>query len=177
MEITGSPATTATAGTAYAFQPSLKQGSGTVTYAISGKPSWATFSESTGELTGTPATSNEGKTAAITISASNGSTTSSLAAFSIQVNAATAKTGSATLVWNAPVTNTNGTEVTALAGYHIYYGTNESAMNNTITVSSPTDTLYTISGLAPGTYYFSVVAYNSMGVDSTDSNIASKTIT
>ncbi len=66
--------------------------------------------------------------------------------------------------------------ITGLAGYHIYYGTNKSSLNKTITVTSPTETTYEVSGLAPGTYYFSVVAYNSLGVDSSDSNVATKTI-
>ena len=51
------------------------------------------------------------------------------------------------------------------------------SLNKTVTVTSPTETTYTVSGLASGTYYFSVVAYNSLGVDSSDSNVATKTIT
>jgi hypothetical protein len=34
-----------------------------------------------------------------------------------------ATTGTATLSWSAPTTNTDGTPVTTLIGYHIYYGT------------------------------------------------------
>jgi hypothetical protein len=33
-----------------------------------------------------------------------------------------------------------------------------------------------VNGLAPGTYYFAVVAFNSEGTDSPDSNVGSKTI-
>jgi hypothetical protein len=75
-----------------------------------------------------------------------------------------------------PTENTNGTPVTDLAGYHIYYGTSEGAWTSTITVLEATETSYVVSGLAPGTYYFAVVAFNSAGEDSPESNIASKTI-
>jgi hypothetical protein len=75
-----------------------------------------------------------------------------------------------------PTENTNGTPVTDLAGYHIYYGTAEGAWTSTITVLEATETSYVVSGLAPGTYYFAVVAFNTAGEDSPQSNIASKTI-
>jgi len=177
LEISGSPPTTATAGAAYSFEPILVKGGQTVSYSITGKPDWATFDTTDGALTGTPGVSDEGKSAVITISASNGSSTASLAPFTIQVNAPAAPTvGSATLSWGAPTTNENGTEITSLAGYHIYYGTDESSLKTMITISSPTVTTYVVNGLSPGTYYFAVVAYNSMGVDSSESNIARKTI-
>jgi hypothetical protein len=89
---------------------------------------------------------------------------------------ASPKTGSATLSWTPPTENTNGTPVTDLAGYHIYYGTTEGAWTSTITVLEATETSYVVSGLAPGTYYFTVVAFNSAGDDSPESNVASKTI-
>ena len=85
-------------------------------------------------------------------------------------------TGSANLSWTVPTQNTNGTPVTDLAGYHIYYGTSEGAWTSTITVLEATETSYVVSGLAPGTYYFAVVAFNTAGEDSPQSNIASKTI-
>ena len=53
--ISGSPATTAYVGTAYSFQPSAKDADGnTLSYVIYNKPSWATFSKTTGKLSGTP---------------------------------------------------------------------------------------------------------------------------
>jgi hypothetical protein len=177
VEIAGSPAATVTAGTAYRFEPTLLQGGGTVAFSIGGKPSWATFSTTTGTLSGTPGTSNEGTSALITITASNGTSSASLAPFTIQVTAPIAPTtGSAQLSWGAPKTNANGTEITELAGYHIYYGTSDSVLQEKITITSPNVTTYLIQGLKPGTYYFSVVAYNSLGVDSAESNVASKII-
>jgi Fibronectin type III domain len=87
-----------------------------------------------------------------------------------------ATSGSAKLSWVAPTQNTDGSSITGLSGYHIYYGTNADAQRTTITVAGGSSTTYTVSGLSPGTYYFSVVAYNAEGVDSADSNLESKTI-
>jgi len=66
--------------------------------------------------------------------------------------------------------------VTDLAGYHIYYGTTQGALDKVIDVPGAKTTEYEISNLSSGTYYFAVSAYNSLGVDSTDSNEESKTI-
>jgi fibronectin type III domain protein len=177
--LTGTPATSVTAGQNYLFQPKVSQGGGVVTFSIQGQPNWATFNANTGELTGTPAPVNEGPTGLIIITGSNGSSSSSIGPFTIAVNAPSAPpptTGSATLSWTEPTENTNGTPITGLAGYHIYYGTTENAWTTTITVTSPSQTSYVVTGLAPGTYYFAVVSFNTAGMDSPQSNIASKTI-
>jgi Fibronectin type III domain len=85
-------------------------------------------------------------------------------------------TGSASLAWTAPTENTNGTPLTNLAGYHIYYGTSVGAWTSTITILDATETSYVVGGLAPGTYYFAVVAFNTDGDDSPQSNVGTKTI-
>jgi hypothetical protein len=178
VALTGTPATSVTAGQNYAFQPTVAAGAGAVTFQIQGKPTWAAFNASTGALTGTPAAANEGTTAGITITASNGSSSASIGPFEIVVNAppVSPTTGSATLSWTAPTENTDGTPLTDLAGYHIYYGTSAGAWTSTITILSATETSYIVSGLASGTYYFTIVAFNSEGIDSADSNVGSKTI-
>jgi hypothetical protein len=180
VALTGTPASSVTAGQNYLFQPTVSQGGGTVTFQIQGKPSWAAFDVDTGVLTGKPAAANEGTTGSITITGSNGSTSASIGPFAIDVKApATAPppaTGSATLSWTPPTENDDGTPITGLAGYHIYYGTNANALTTTVTLSSATDTSYVVSGLASGTYYFAVVAYNTAGMDSPNSNVVSKTI-
>jgi hypothetical protein len=151
-----------------------------VTYSITGQPAWASFNSTTGALTGTPTASEVGATGSITITASDGSSTASLSPFTIQVKAAVASSpptgGTATLSWNAPAYNTDGSPVTGLAGYHIYYGTDQSTPSHTIDINGPTATSYVVQGLTPGTYYFTVVAYNASGVDSPESNVAVKTI-
>jgi hypothetical protein len=179
VALTGTPATSVTVGQSYAFQPTVSASTSKVTFQIQGKPAWATFNASTGALTGTPAVANEGTSAGISITATNGSSSASIGPFAIVVKAAAPAgpaTGSATLSWTPPTENTNGTPVTDLAGYHIYYGTTEGAWTSTITVLEATETSYVVSGLAPGTYYFAVVAFNTAGDDSPESNVASKTI-
>jgi hypothetical protein len=89
---------------------------------------------------------------------------------------AAAATGSATLTWTAPTTNTNGTPVTPISGYTIYYGTSASSLTQTVVVSDSTTTSYAITGLASGTWYFAVAADATDGTQSAMSNVGSKTI-
>jgi hypothetical protein len=176
ITLSGTPPTSVVAGNLYVFQPTASTTSGTATFSASGLPSWASVNPSTGEISGTPSSNNVGVTGDITLSASDGSTTTSLTPFKIDVTAAQAATGSATLSWTAPTLNTNGTPVTDLAGYHIHYGTTPGALDKVIDVPGAKTTEYEISNLSSGTYYFAITAYNSMGIDSPDSNEGSKTI-
>jgi hypothetical protein len=177
VKISGTPPASVTAGSAYRFQPSATDSAGrTVSFSVANKPSWATFSIASGLLSGTPTTSQTGTYANITISASDGQSSSALPPFSISVGTTQAATGSATLEWSDPTKNTNGSALTDLAGIHIYYGTSESAMNHEITVSSTSETSYTISGLAAGTWYFGATAYTTAGMQSALSEVGSKTI-
>jgi hypothetical protein len=90
VKISGTPAANATAGSAYKFQPTATDSAGrAVSFSVSNKPSWATFSIATGLLSGTPTSSQVGTYANITISASDGASSSSLPAFSIKVTAQT----------------------------------------------------------------------------------------
>jgi hypothetical protein len=82
--------------------------------------------------------------------------------------------GTATLSWKAPTTNTDGTPVTPLSGYTIYYGTSPSALSHSISAGA-TATSYEITGLAPGTWYFAIAADAKVGTKSAMSNIGSKT--
>jgi len=63
--------------------------------------------------------------------------------------------------------------VTDLAGYRIYYGPSASEMTKTIDIAGASSTNYVVNGLAVGHYYFSVVAFNSAGLDSGNSSEAS----
>lgn len=84
--------------------------------------------------------------------------------------------GSATLSWTPPTQNLDGTALTNLAGYRISYGASAAALIQTVQVAVPGATAYTISALAPGTYYFTVRAYTSNGTESSQSNVASRVI-
>ena len=132
---------------------------------------WASFNTATGALTGTPSISQLGTYSNILISVTNGSASASLPAFSIVVC-----TGSAILSWTAPTQNTNGTPLTDLAGYTIYYGTDSSDLNQTIQVPIPSATSYEISNLPSGIYYFAVAAYTAEGMQSDQSTVGPKTL-
>ena len=81
-----------------------------------------------------------------------------------------------TLSWDAPDENTDGSALTNLAGYRIYYGANADDLSQVINIPGVGMTTYVIDDLASGTYYFSIRAYNSQGAESASSNIISDTI-
>jgi len=174
--ISGSPTDTVVAGQSYSFVPTTTNpADGTLGYSITNKPAWATLNTVTGALTGTPSVTDVGSYSNITISVSNGSASASLAAFSINVTQPAAS-NSASLSWSPPTQNTNGSALTDLAGYTVYYGTSSTDMTETIQLANPSLTSYVVSDLPSGTYYFSIVAYSSDGTQSTQSNLGSKTI-
>jgi Putative Ig domain len=178
LSITGTPATQVTAGQAYAFTPAVSGPAGAaLSFSIQNMPSWAAFSSATGKLSGTPQSSNVGTFPGVVISVSDGTTSAALPAFSIAVQAAaTSGSGTASLQWTIPTTNTNGTPLTDLAGFTINYGTSADALTQTVTVASATMTTYTVQGLAAGTWYFTITAYTSVGTKSSPSDVASLTI-
>lgn len=90
--------------------------------------------------------------------------------------AAVADQGSAKLSWIPPNANSDGSKLTGLAGYKIYYGTSPQYLQRTIDIKDPTVTEYTIENLPPYTYYFVITAYNTDGTESSRSNIVTKTV-
>ena len=85
-KISGTPTTTATTGSPYAFQPAASDLDGNaLTFSIANKPSWASFNTATGGLSGTP--SSAGLYSNIVISVSDGKASASLPAFAINVTA------------------------------------------------------------------------------------------
>lgn len=175
--ITGTPPTTVTAGQAYTFTPQASDPEGTtLTFSIQNKPSWATFTGSNGRLTGTPTAAQVGAYANIRITVSDGTNNASLPAFSINVTAASPTTGSATLTWQPPTERTDGTALTNLAGYRIYYGNSPGNYPSTVNLTNPGLTTYVIDNLASGTWYFVMTSIDATGLESTQTNPVSKTI-
>jgi hypothetical protein len=175
LTISGTPASAVVVGSTYSFQPTARGPSGdTLSFSVQNKPSWASFSASTGQLEGTPEAASVGTTSDIVLSVSDGHGSASLAGFSITVTQVA--NGSATVSWTPPTQNTNGSTLTNLAGYSIDYGTSASALTHSVQIANPGVTSYLVSNLAPGTYYFGVAAYNTDGSQSTLSNIGSKTV-
>jgi len=85
--------------------------------------------------------------------------------------------GAATVSWVPPTTNTDGTALTNLASFRVYYGTSTTSFTQTSLVNDITSRETTIGGLTPGTWYFKVRAVNSGSIESGDSNVASKAVT
>jgi Fibronectin type III domain len=176
ITISGTPAKSVVAGQAYAFKPTATAAAGKILqFSIANKPAWARFSASTGALAGTPAAASVGTYLGIVISASDGTTKVALPAFAITVTQIGVK--SATLSWDAPTQNVDGSALTNLAGYRIFYGTSRNSLTQSITISSVGVLTYVISNLSSGsTYYFAIKAYNTAGVQSTLSTTVSKSM-
>ncbi len=84
--ISGVPAGAVAAGQAYSFQPVASDPDGqALTFSITGKPGWANFNTSTGQLSGTPTTTDIGPFPNVTITVSDGAASATLPGFSITV--------------------------------------------------------------------------------------------
>jgi hypothetical protein len=173
--IAGTAVTSAKPNLAYAFAPSAADSDAdAVTFQIRNKPEWATFNTLTGELVGTPTLAQVGTYEGIEISASDGTHSTALPAFSITVSDGSART--LTLSWIAPTANEDGTALTDLAGFMIAYGPDESTLSRTIHIENASIDRYVIEDLEPGTYYFGVKAFNAKGAESSMSALVSKVV-
>lgn len=173
--ISGSPTSSVAVGQAYSFQPAANDPNGDqLTFSVANLPGWASFNASTGRISGTPTAAQVGAYSNITISVSDGTANVSLAAFSITVS--DVGTGTATLSWTPPTSNSDGTTLTNLAGYHIRYGRTASNLDQTVSLDNPSINRYVVENLSAGTWYFAVMAVNASGVTSTLSNTSNKTI-
>lgn len=83
--------------------------------------------------------------------------------------------GQIRLSWEPPTTKADGTPLTGVAGYKLYYGLTSRMYDFIKTVHN--QTTYAVSGLEPGrTYYFAVTAYDASGNESHFSDEMSVTI-
>jgi hypothetical protein len=173
--ISGSPAGAVMQGTAYSFTPTASDPNGDVlTFSVVNLPSWATFSATNGRLSGTPSASDVRSYPDIRISVSDGQFTTNLATFTINVVATT--NGTAMLSWTPPTQNTDGSQLTDLAGYRVYWGTTSGNYPNSVTLPNPGLTTYLVEQLTPAAYYFVITAFDSSGNESVYSNVATKTV-
>jgi len=80
----------------------------------------------------------------------------------------------ANLSWTEPTQNEDGSPLTDLTSYDIWYGTQSGVYDNVETLLAPA-TAYTVAGLPDiGTFYFAAKAVNSQGVSSVYSNEATR---
>jgi hypothetical protein len=84
--------------------------------------------------------------------------------------------GTATLSWEPPARNVDGSGIGNLAGYFIYYGRSPTSLNVIVKIPDPYVTTYTVDRLSPGTYYFRIVAFTDSGIHGSASPTVSKTI-
>lgn len=97
-------------------------------------------------------------------------TPSVLSSLSSQAN------GTATLSWEPPTRNLDGSRIGNLAGYLIYYGRAPTNLSVVIRIPDPYVTTYTVDRLSSGTYYFHIVAFTDTGTKGIASPMVSKTI-
>jgi Putative Ig domain len=164
--IAGVPKTTAVAGQPYTFQPQVANTTGTVKFTVSHLPSWAKFNTSTGQLSGTPDSSQVGQYPGITINLLSGADVIALPAFTITVAAAGSTSNTVTLSWQAPTENSDGSALMDLKGYKVHYGSASKTYSDIIQVANAGLTTYVVQNLPTGTYYFAVTAYNTSGKES-----------
>ena len=169
--ISGSPNTAIFIGDNYSFTPAASDADGdALSFSIRNLPGWATFDTNTGSISGQPLRGEIGVYAAIQISVSDTATNSSLPDFSITVTESAL--GVMTLSWTPPTENTDGTALTDLAGYRLYFGRSQGNYPNQVRIDNPSIRTYVIENLLPATYYVVASSFNALGVESTFSNVA-----
>ena len=174
-KISGAPSNAVKAGDNYSFTPSASDPDGDpLTFSIENKPRWASFDSSSGRLSGQPLLGDIGTYSAISISVSDGKTTAAIPTFSVEV--AQTALGAMTLSWTPPTQNEDGSVLTDLAGYFIYYGDSPGRYPNRIRIDNPSISTYVVENLLPRTYYIVATSFNSAGVESRYSGMATKTV-
>jgi hypothetical protein len=164
-QISGSPASQVLVGNNYSFTPTASDTDGdNLSFSVQNAPGWTQFDSATGRLAGMASQGTEGTYSDIRISVSDGSASASLPQFSIQVTQAAL--GAVTLSWAAPVTNQDGTPLTDLSSYTIYYGPESGNYTEAVDINNAGTTTYVLENLVPDTYYFAITASNDAGVES-----------
>jgi hypothetical protein len=77
--------------------------------------------------------------------------------------------------WQAPTQNEDGSPLTDLGGYVVYWGTQSRDYSNSYTIDSPSTTQWQ-ADIAPGRYYFALTAFDGQGNESDYSNELLKVI-
>jgi hypothetical protein len=104
--------------------------------------------------------------------------TQTAGAGSITMQAAALSTAgsSALLTWQAPAANTDGSALSDLAAYKVYWGPTQGTYPHSTHIANAAARSHTVTGLGTGTWYFVVTALTSQGVESAHSNVWSKSV-
>jgi len=169
--ISGAPAGSVAPGNTFIFVPTARdQDNDLLSFSVANLPAWARFDAFTGQVSGTPGPAEVGTSGPITITVSDGRLSTALAPFTITVSSTGgivgAGTRSATIAWQPPTQNTDGTTVGALASYKIHYGSAPGSYTNVVAVNNPGLTRYVVENLVPGTYFIAMTAVAADGLES-----------
>lgn len=173
--ISGTPPGSVIVNQLFSFTPNASDPDGdALTFSIQNSPAWASFDARNGELEGAPTPGDVGVYSGISVSVTDGQASAAMPQFTISVD----QFGnvSATLSWTPPTQNEDGTPLSDLAGYNLYYGTTSGSYPNQIRVDNPGITSFVVTNLSPNTYYFVATAFNSTGLESSFSQEAVKTL-
>ena len=163
--ISGTPPGEVVATEAYSFTPSASDpDNDTLSFSATNKPSWASLDSTSGHLHGTPDDADVGLYEDIQISVSDGTASAETSSFTVAVVQTT--NGAITLTWLAPTQNVDGTPLTDLAGYRIYYGNVSRQYDYTRDIDGAGIMTAVIDNLTQGTWYFAASALNSSGAES-----------
>lgn len=172
--LTGNPDSAVMINDMYEFEPAAQDPDGDpLTFQIENKPVWAFFDSETGRLFGQPTMGNIGTYANIRVTVTDGEKSDEL---TFAVTVTDTALGSVSLDWQAPTQNEDGTPLTDLAGYKIYYGKASGAYDNEVNINNPGQTTHVVDNLLPDTYFFTATAYNAAGIESDFSGETIRTI-
>lgn len=162
--IEGNPNKSVAVDSMYSFQPDASDPDGdALSFSIVNKPSWAAFETTSGLLEGKPGAGDVGTSEPIEISVTDGVNIAALGEFTITVE--TVGTASLTVEWNAPTENQDGSPLTDLSGYRIYFGAASGKYGAPIDVPGGM-TSFVVENITPGTYYLAMTSVNSQGMES-----------
>jgi len=173
--ISGTPGAAVSVGNRYSFMPDANDPDGdTLTFSVQNLPEWTTFNSETGAISGGALLGDIGTYSNIVVTVSDGSASSSLQSFDVEV--VQVANGSVSLNWSPPTQNSDGSTLIDLAGYRIYYGVSQGSYPNTVVINDPARTSVLIDDLVPDTYYFVGTALNSDGIESDFSSVLVRSV-
>jgi hypothetical protein len=176
LTIAGTPASSVTAGAEFRFVPSVTGATAgtSLTFSVVNLPGWAAFDPGSGAIAGVPQPADVGTFPGIVVTATDGTRSASTAEFTIEVVAMAL--GSAELSWTAPTENADGTALTDLAGFRVYWGQAADELSFSASIDNPSVSMYLIGNLTPALWFFAVTAIDSTGQESVLSEVVSAQI-